>query len=350
MKLDRRRFLSVAAVAVAHARVQAIRHRGAVGIDLRQGEVECHRRKQCGDLNGHDRFKVGLWDEDRQIRNNQDECERHYHPEIVIGGLPCHQPHEARLVEGHDALPEAPRVDGGHKVGGVADILVLHDPAVGIDSLVAQRMRRRLDDERGLAGFRLDIEGKSLRVERVVSKPGLKGELSRNQIDIHFLGKDFARPRLVESSDGDLAVVGSIVYFSANDGYSGNQLWRSDGSASGTYLVRDIRIGPSGSYPSLLTNVEGVLFFSANNGVNGYELWRSDGSATGTILLKDIRSGPDGSFPGEFAVVGGFLYFAAADGVAAAEVHSDRQLQRLGPAPAQRPQAPQRERPGRPGE
>ena len=49
---------------------------------------------------------------------------------------------------------------------------------------------------------------------------------------------------------------------------------------------------PNSSYPSQLTNVNGTLFFTANDGTNGRELWKSDGTAAGTVMVKDINSAP----------------------------------------------------------
>jgi ELWxxDGT repeat protein len=72
--------------------------------------------------------------------------------------------------------------------------------------------------------------------------------------------------------------VGGTLFLSADDGH-GPELWRSDGTAAGTSLVRDIRTEGSflhrGSRPTWLTNVGGTLFFSADDGTNGYELWKA---------------------------------------------------------------------------
>lgn len=55
------------------------------------------------------------------------------------------------------------------------------------------------------------------------------------------------------------------------------------------------------------------LFFSANNGINGEELWASDGTQDGTVLLKDIVSGSASSSPEFLKVCGDKIYFIAKD-------------------------------------
>ena len=49
------------------------------------------------------------------------------------------------------------------------------------------------------------------------------------------------------------------------------ELWRSDGSAGGTFLVKDINPGPNGSLPVALTNLGGTLYFAANDGTTRSE-------------------------------------------------------------------------------
>ena len=51
------------------------------------------------------------------------------------------------------------------------------------------------------------------------------------------------------------------------------------------------------SDPGDLTNVNGTLFFTPTTARHGVELWKSDGTAAGTVLVKDINPGTDSSDP-----------------------------------------------------
>ena len=110
------------------------------------------------------------------------------------------------------------------------------------------------------------------------------------------------------------------LYFVANDGTHGYELWRSDGTGAGTTMVKDIRPGPGGSLGQFgengVTDIAGTLFFWANDGIHGNELWKSDGTQAGTVLVDDIRPGLPGlplllstTCRARFA-----LYFRANDG------------------------------------
>ncbi|BBK41659.1 hypothetical protein STVA_16790 [Allostella vacuolata] len=104
------------------------------------------------------------------------------------------------------------------------------------------------------------------------------------------------------SEPTDLAVLDGVVYFAADDGAHGRELWRSDGSADGTWILADIRAGAGGSGPQGMTAVGGRLYFTADDGVHGREAWVSDGTAEGTRLLADLH--PAGaSVPHSFAGV-----------------------------------------------
>jgi ELWxxDGT repeat protein len=105
-----------------------------------------------------------------------------------------------------------------------------------------------------------------------------------------------------------------IVYFKAQDVAGGFELWRTNGTAAGTQLVKDIRAGSTGSSPLRLTKVGSKLLFTADDGVHGRELWQTDGTGGGTVLLADLNAGLAASDPADFTLVGGLLYFTADDG------------------------------------
>jgi ELWxxDGT repeat protein len=113
----------------------------------------------------------------------------------------------------------------------------------------------------------------------------------------------------------NLKVFNNLLYFAAADGVHGYELWKTDGTAGQTSLVKDIFEGPELSGPESLTVYNGALYFSADDGVHGYELWKTDGTAAQTSLVKDIRVGIQSSNPESITVHNGALYFSADDGV-----------------------------------
>jgi ELWxxDGT repeat protein len=116
-----------------------------------------------------------------------------------------------------------------------------------------------------------------------------------------------------------LTNVNGTLFFAANDGH-GAELWKSNGTADGTVLAKDINPGPGGSYPFSLTNVDGTLFFDAVDGTHGPELWKSDGTAPGTTMVMDINAGSHGSSPNLLTNVSGTLFFVCNDGVHGVEL------------------------------
>ncbi len=138
--------------------------------------------------------------------------------------------------------------------------------------------------------------------------------------DIAIAGEG-SRPTLLEVMDG-------YVLFAADDGVHGLELWRTDGTALGTGLVKDIFPGPTSSLivfsfqQQQWAKVGNKLVFAANDGVHARELWITDGTDAGTQLLKDINPGDavfSWSNPEWFEVASGTLFFSA-------ESANDREL------------------------
>ena len=104
--------------------------------------------------------------------------------------------------------------------------------------------------------------------------------------------------------------------FRANDGTHGYELWVTDGTAAGTYLLDDINPGPGNSYAQSLYRLsDGKVIFRAYDVTYGDELWVTNGTAGGTYMVKDINPGPVGSRPHEFASLGdGRVVFRCFDG------------------------------------
>ncbi len=123
----------------------------------------------------------------------------------------------------------------------------------------------------------------------------------------------------------NITPVGSTTYFAAwysngTNGSHNNELWKTDGTAAGTVLVKDIRTGDNSSDPTNLYNFGGTLYFTADDGVNGRELWKSDGTTAGTTMITDILSGASSSNPGNLTAVGSSLFFYANDGITGDEL------------------------------
>jgi ELWxxDGT repeat protein len=63
------------------------------------------------------------------------------------------------------------------------------------------------------------------------------------------------------------------LFFVANDGVHGTELWQSDGTEEGTVLVADISPNSTDIGAWALTAFGGGLFFFGDDGVHGWEPW-----------------------------------------------------------------------------
>lgn len=148
--------------------------------------------------------------------------------------------------------------------------------------------------------------------------------------------------------------LGDGLAFEVDDGVHGRELWITDGSATGTRLLRDLLPGPQASAPRFIGQPlsDGRRFFEASTDLwitdgtgdgtlrlavtcsqcpsfisgemagetllfsradpqHGIELWRSDGTRRGTRLLKDLNPGVASSSPVRFHAFGDQVLFLA---------------------------------------
>ena len=123
------------------------------------------------------------------------------------------------------------------------------------------------------------------------------------------------------SSMTNLTVINGTLYFSALTA-TGSELWKSNGTESGTVRVADINPGAGNATPSLITALGSSLIFTASNGADGLELWLTDGSSAGTHLMTDLVKGSASSSPTLLRVLNNTLLFVASDGINGSELWS----------------------------
>ena len=83
-------------------------------------------------------------------------------------------------------------------------------------------------------------------------------------------------------------------------------------SVQAQLLLKNIDGGTGNSIPTDFIEMGDYIFFVADS--LGRELWRSDGTEAGTFMLKDINPGTATSSIDELTVMDGKLYFVASDG------------------------------------
>ena len=112
----------------------------------------------------------------------------------------------------------------------------------------------------------------------------------------------------------NISSIGNIykdtVYFAVNTGAKGAQLWKTDGTANGTVLVKDMEPGVQlvNSAIKEVTNIDGSVFFEFRG-----EVWKSDGTDSGTQKVDGLTDIPPELYITEeitnLVDVNGTLYF-----------------------------------------
>jgi len=131
------------------------------------------------------------------------------------------------------------------------------------------------------------------------------------------------------SYPADMIRFNGKLYFQADDGLHGFELWEYDG-ISAPKMTADIRVGLNGSYPGKFATYKNKLYFSAYHDTWGRELWVYDGvnppnqvmniNPLITDPIQGRTTGPKGSSPSHLTVFYGRLYFSATDGTSGIEL------------------------------
>lgn len=98
------------------------------------------------------------------------------------------------------------------------------------------------------------------------------------------------------------------------------QMWKSDGTPSGTSLIYTLPVAPFTSAPSFTSDrddmrnfsiIGNTMYFKGYSAAEGNELWVTDGTNAGTKMIKDIKPGTGSGFPLAFCRIGNDVFFTA---------------------------------------
>lgn len=152
-------------------------------------------------------------------------------------------------------------------------------------------------------------------------EPSIGGELFATDGTTTGLVADL-RPGRDSSHPLPIGTLGGRLVFLALEDAMGNELWTTDGTEAGTRLLADLAPGPddgaSGAWAWPALEVGDQLFFANGPDIFETELWRTDGTAGGTFEVEEIWPGIGSGlsvFFGIFAppvALGDRLFFFAA--------------------------------------
>lgn len=113
----------------------------------------------------------------------------------------------------------------------------------------------------------------------------------------------------LDNQSSESLAVNDIVYFRANDAVHGFELFRSDGTADGTWMVKDIVPGAGSSKPHSFFRMGDEFYFATGEDRERQQLWKSDGTDAGTTFVAQLQT-PVGQ-SSRMLATNGKLFFVA---------------------------------------
>ena len=123
------------------------------------------------------------------------------------------------------------------------------------------------------------------------------------------------------SNPSNMTAVGNLVYFSASD-QSGTGLWRTDGTLKGTKKISAFSSISPEKFAVVGSGTAASLYFVADDGTTGSELWTTDGVSVRKVAdLFGGTASSASSSPKQLTAVGDRLYFTAKTGDTATNLY-----------------------------
>jgi hypothetical protein len=158
--------------------------------------------------------------------------------------------------------------------------------------------------------------------------PGRVPQRARARLRVEAL-EDRTTPSAVQLTNlsfvggpNHMTPVGSTLYFEADDGIHGNQLWRTDGRPGDAARVdsgsQPVDTGGQFDTGPQRTQVGSWVYFFSDNSDGTFTLWRNDSAASPTggispseAVLRNIAADPGGAGPYYLTAVGNDVYFGS---------------------------------------
>lgn len=114
-------------------------------------------------------------------------------------------------------------------------------------------------------------------------------------------------------SKNPIATIGSKLYFAADNGLNGIEVFSYNGSST-PLMTPEIVAGTDGCSPDNFTVLDGNLYFSACTAAEGCELWQYNPSMNQHTRLTNLNAGSDSSLTGNIIAFANKIYFSADSG------------------------------------